>query len=600
MNWYVNGATGNDSTGTGTAALPYATMTPISPAPGDVIFLADKVRGSVTFNSPVGVTVCQWPGQTKYDLRGAFVASGWSASGGGYVKTIATGLTVKGVVCDWDTNIDANGLHYGHLTPAADAATALSTLNNWHYNSGTGILSINIGANPASHVLEYCVGGAGVAGIGFTDADGLNILDFRASLWVGYKWNEAAIANSGQAIRGHGRNITITVDRVDDCGYHHICVADGVCSNNVIQPSQKGLGRLSGVNNNGIPLVFHTANSSQTGNEARDLTIWATPLLKRDGTPVSTSHTISACYSHSSGGVKFDGVTWRNLHIRYPYAVGVSSTPVSAGDTTAPSSAANSRLIANYGVQVVDCKVDGDHAQGCIVTASVAFQRCHLHFGSDRIGAGSSGWFTDNGDDATKYTLFDACEILINQGTGSTGASEGIRLGTNAGMVFLNTSVAMWGVRTAECRMFSLFAATQTLYARQSIFGFPDATAGTRKLIHGDSWDQTGTPRNFDNCAYVRITGFGYSANTSYWTPALWLSAVDTHAQQFASTNVFEEPFTGQPMSHARLSRAGSTLWGYANTGIAPHTDIGINLKPWTGTPGCYQYGAGPAFSSLN
>lgn len=597
-NWYVNGATGNDSTGLGTRAAPYATLNKVAGlgtlAPGDKLFCADKIRGAATFTTPVGITICQWPGATKYDLRGAFVASGWSSSGGGYTTTLAMGLTIKSVVCDWDANIDANGLHYGHLTPAADAATALSTLNNWHYNSGTGVLSINIGANPSTHIIEYCIGGVGVNGITVSNAENLRILDFRASLWVD------KTAASGQAFRGYGQNCTIEVDRVDDCGYHHICFADGLCNNNVIQPSQTGLGRISGVNDGGIPLVFHTSSANQTGNEARDLTIWATPLLKRDGTPLGSSYSIGGCFSHTSGGgVKLDGVTWRNIAIHYPYAVGTSSSPLAAGDTTAPSSAANSRIITNYGVQAIGCTVDGTHAQGIVTSGSMAYQRCSLKFGVDRVTAGARV-MSDTGDAATKYTLFDATEILIYQGTGSTGVSEGWLQGENAGLVFLNSSFAMWGNRTAECRMFVQFAATQTIYARQSIFGYPDATAGTRKLFHGDSWDQTGTPRNFDNCAYVRITGFGYSANTSYWTPVLWLAAIDTHAQQFASTNVFEEPFSGQSMTHARLSRAVSTLWGYANTGITPHTDIGINEKPWAGSLGCYQYGAGPASSPLN
>lgn len=595
MIWFVHASTGSDSNEGWRSDAPFLTLAKLATvmAPGDKAYLAGTFRENVTFSGLVDCYIGQWPGQTKYVVRGDTVITGFSASGSGYTKTLATGLNIKSVVVNWDTRVNQNGLHYGHLTLRADAATALSTANSWFYNSGTGVLSINTGANPATQTVAWCKGG--VNGMDVGACTNTIIDNFKGALWVD------STANTGNALVGSGTGNVFRIDRTDDCGHRHVVFRGGSCSNNVIEPSTGGEGVCAGVASGGIVVVFSTTQASQAGNVCRNLRIWASPFLLSDAPGNTTSHsgTVSGINSHTDGVQLMDGVTWKNIRITYPYTVGSASSAMYASHTTAPTAAALSRTIpSSYGVQFIECRTDGAHSPGVIIGAkgSAVYQRCSFRLSQDRNQSPNAPIMSES-DGVRKQVLFDACEFMYDLDGAST--SLAFKPWNNEDFLFLNCSAVDRGTGSNTRHwFFANFMGTApnntvSLYGRQSIWFYTSTTAATRSFINNDGLNANGSgdqangvvPRDFVDCVYGNISTGNFSSAANYNTEAEWTSAVDTTAR-YDATSPFEEPSV-----HCRLKR-NHALWTHRDTSSTSNTALGINNKPWTGTLGCYQYNA--------
>lgn len=599
--WYVSTLTGNDTTGTGSVAAPFATISKVNTlraantltlAAGDRLLLEGTFE-TATIDGLDGVTITGWG--SGYEFRGARRPVSWSVvSGNVYATTITLGggESVVSVVVDWDTSLNANGLHFGHLSPGTYAS--LGT-NEWAVSGST--LRVNLGGtNPGSVVTEYCVGG--INGLTISNATNCTIKQFVGNLYPD------GSAGKGYAFFGYGVGNTLLIDEINDTGYHAAGWVGGYCSYNVIAPDPGGRGRIAGMVDGNIPLVFYTAQNSQVGNTARDLEIVASPLLLRTGpgNRISTSYSIGGCYSHTDGARTFDGVEWRNIRVWYPYTVGVNSTPFQAGNTTVPSDG-NEADYTLYGARFIDCRVYGAGAPGINLNDSVAFRHCSLRFDGSGTKAQTTGTFYSTASGTKRKMLFDDCEIMSNIDGASTGRI--FRTWSKERIILLNCSIAETGTGTNERAFFMPVGESVSIKARQCVFSIASSAASFRRFFYGDSWANTANtegyvPRDFLDCSVARIATGQYSSNADYNTAAEWDGSdgvapvgvdagfADTTKQHLASNPFVEPVFAGQPVSNLRL-KTTSALWTYRDTGTALHGDLGINKKQWTGTLGAYQ-----------
>lgn len=134
--WTSANPVGNDSTGNGSSATPWATLGKVTSAAtlaaGDRIFVAGIVFSSPAapfyINNVDNVQVLQWPGATQAHVHGGVRAalSGWTRSTNRYNVTVGTGKVIAGVTLDYDNAVDANGMKRCWLKPAGQAGNASS------------------------------------------------------------------------------------------------------------------------------------------------------------------------------------------------------------------------------------------------------------------------------------------------------------------------------------------------------------------------------------------------------------------------------------------------------------------------------------------
>lgn len=590
--YYVHGDTGSDS-GSGTSASPWQTIakvfSTVTFASGDIVNLAGTIRGGAARGGGTldAVTFRQWSGQTEYHLRGAVVVGGtWVQvpATDAWTQTIAASLNIRGVVVNYDTNTPKSwGQKIGHLRPQTSAAAAQSTARSFHYDSATGVLTVNCGGlDPNSQVIERCVGN--IIGASLGQCDGCQWQELRACLFMD------CTTGTGNALRMSGSNNTATLDWVYDCGHHHVLVADGNCSGNVI----RGVGDkiVAGVSNydgtgtpaTGIMLVFHTTSASQTGNFGQDLTVYCSPCYDDQGTAIQTGGVNNACYSHAGGGNTFDGVTWQDIRVIYPDTVATASTPFAAMNATRPTAdAANEYDGTGFGVLFDRCSCTGAPGMTLSVEATttlgINFRRCSLLFTGSEAKSEAGLGVVRKIDDNNGITLrFEDCEFTCTMGDTATGSFFRYRA---ARLLFLNCSIAETGSGTNERAIFLPFDNTSVVLCRQSVLGYVTSTAGLRRFFLNDSGFPAST-KNFSGCSYVRIAS--YSSDALYNTWAEWVAAIDTAGREEAT-----QPFTDASVD-LRLNQAHA-LAAVRDLAITPHGDAGLNGYPWDGTIGAYQNG---------
>lgn len=592
--YYVHGDTGNDTTGTGTSALPWQTLSKVFSAvtfaSGDIVNLAGTIRGGATRAGDTLnlVTFRQWSGQTEYHLRGAQILTGtWiNTVGNVWALTVVghIGASIRGIVVNYDTNTPkAWGQKIGHLRPLTTALAVESTARSFHFDSTTGVYTIDAGGlNPNNQVVERCLGA--IIGAALGPCDGCTWEQLRACLFMD------CTSGTGNAFRAQGSNNTVSVDWVYDCGHHHVLFADGNCSGNtIIGNGDKIVAGCSNYNGTGTPqtatpLVFHTTAGSQTGNFCQDLTVYGSPCYDDQGVGILTTGTNNLCYSHSTGGIVFDGITWRDIRAIYPDTVGTSSTPFAAMNATRPAADdATEYDGTGFGVLFDHCSCAGGPGMTLSVEASttlgINFRRCSLRFTDSAAKAEAGLGVIRKIDDANGITLrFEDCEIVCNLGTTATASFFRYRV---ARLLFLNCSLAEIGTGTNERAHFIPFDSTATVLARQSVFGYVTSAAGLRRFFLNDSGWAAST-KNFSGCSYVRVTSYSSDALYNIW--AEWVAAIDTAGREEAT-----QPYTDSSVD-LRLNPAHA-LAAVRDLTITPHGNAGINGYPWDGTIGAYQNG---------
>lgn len=587
MIWYVHAQTGSDSNVGWQSSAPFATLTKLATVmvSGDTAYLAGTFREQVTCTGLDGCTWRQWAGNDQWIIRGDTVVSGWTSLGGGvYQKNIGAGLSVKSVVVDWDTSVNAFGLHYGHMVNGTFGSLSAG---QWAYSTPNLQVRLADSSDPASKTVAWCRNGNGMALVSCTNC---TVDDF-----TGYLWCDAT-ANNGYALHVTGGvGITCRINVTRDCGYHHVGFPGGACTNNIVEPSTYGLGRMEGNASGGVCIAVYTSlDNAQTGNIVRGITMYATPFLKTDGTAVSTTQNFGGVIVHTDGVKSFPAGAVRvsNCEVVYPYATGGGIGGFSAANTATPTANNAAELVAdNYGAIFTECVVRGPHSAGLVLDGSAALVRCSIRDVSQlkcQTGAIANAFNT-----TTATTLMDACEIMGD----CDGASAGrlFNIWTNRRFVLLNCTAMDYGAGSNEHDIFKPTGNSATVRAHGCVFGFARSTGSNVFFYANGGYSNAAngaglTPRVFEDCAYVRVSSTVYDTNASYNTSAEWTSGIDAGAQHTAS-NPCEEPAAGQPMSHARLSRTHA-LWAYRDTGTTAHTSLGINRVKWKGTLGCYQYNA--------
>jgi hypothetical protein len=603
--WWIDGDNGNDAAPTNSFATPWKTLTKLATETGnqlganDVVSMRGIIRGAATFNDSPNVTFKRWDNAVPYDLRMAWVAAGpWTQSGNVYTSSIGTGKSVKGVAVDFDTCArDIWGCPKSQLADAADAAACAATNDSWHYASGTGILSINLGGqSPTGRVIEWCEGGKNVLNL-FGGSGRIEYL--RASLNIdpapgfGYfvKWY-------GSWVCGHDRTVY--------GGYHHGWGVDdnaaGTMSNSGVFPQGEGklIGAMGSASASSTLGVWYTQHDNQTGNTmAPGMQYVCCAPLKRDGTPLSTSWTIIGLYVHNDGTAQSTArlgpgfLTVEGQRFVFPYAVGAGSSPWSCAQVISPAALTPARALDDpdaYGVKFIDCICEG--AVGFTIQSNVYMRGCRMGMEQANTKAAALGRVMDDGltaDSPTFTWLLDACELRPNLNSSANvhvfrmrqtdiiqRSCTGIDVGEST-----NDNLRSWAYPWSSARKHAAYGGR---------YGF--LTSGTNRfLFWGDNWDETAGQRLFRRNAYVGIGTGQFSSRAAYNTLAEWTAAIDAAATTHAATEFYDL------QASARLNVTGSEVDSRLSdlTNLAP---VGMDGVPMVGTRGCYQYGPAPTYAS--
>jgi len=149
--YYVSSSDANRSdSGLGSQSQPWATVAKVNAsvfAPGDTIHFkcGDQWRESLTTpsagNATGRITFTAYGSGAKPVLSGAEMITSWTVSATGTANTYTAPLTTATVMVTSDSTFLAKG-----------TGAASLTANQYYWSAG--VLSINIGADPSSHVIE--------------------------------------------------------------------------------------------------------------------------------------------------------------------------------------------------------------------------------------------------------------------------------------------------------------------------------------------------------------------------------------------------------------------------------------------------------------
>lgn len=592
--YYVHGDTGNDTTGDGTSALPYATLGKAFTVGGVTdtqVYAAGTLRESLTLASPVRSSIVQWTGQTQATVRLDTVRTGFVDVGGtAYSKTLAASLNIKSVVVDWDTSVTANGFRYGHLRRVT-AANVPTTDNSWNYDSATGVLLVRIGTNadPAGFTVATCAGG--VNALTLNNATGCLVDGIRFALCCDA--NQA----TGYGIIAYGTGNTIANCTFEDTGYHPWgFVAGGTGQANSNNSARNCV--CSGVaGNGGGGCVFYAYDATLTGGRASDIVFNAYTFLGRDESPIAlpdnaasfspawTSLNASAFYWHSNAGTNIADIVWERC-VSNHYTGGATNT-VTTVDMTGLNtpSPGDENDAQTYAVRFVECSVNTGYQSALIGNA--AYIRCRFSMtttGDHLISAG--GRFTNSGTNAV--CCFEGCVILDNL-VPTTTASEARSFrvaGASQKLIFNNCTLVNTGTQKSGPRAwFRRVSATATVRARGTIFAFTTSSATQNYIDYNDAAISDNTLRDYLGCSYWQVGTGRYSQNTSYDTWAEWVASIDTAGREESTSPVTSTTDASPPESHPIYTTARYTLSETARA------RMGINAHPYSHHIGAYQFG---------
>ena len=617
--YYVNASTGNDSND-GSSGTPFLTLAKCVTvaAANDTFNLAGTFRESADFRDKGdNITIQQWAGQTVAWILGDTVLATWTNGVNIYTKTIATGLTVHTVVVDWFTSIATTGQHYGHLTRAASAAAVATTDNSWFYDSGTGLMTIRIGADldPAGFTVSYVFDNLLGIRLGSTTSAQVaaNWHNLNFGLWC------ASGAGFGYSVKcDNSSNSRASGNMYHDCGYHAQGFTNGVnalMSNNVESGSscfgitaagdsafvcyseEEGMG--------GVRSGFDNCYVRLGGFLGRD----QLPIAMRDPVTLTalTTCTPWGFICHTSGS----GTTITNFECR-DCLVNVNTAHSSmqatnrmgsykASHTAAPS---NPWDWETYAARFVRC--NSINGVTSATTDSAAFVYCSFDMaqagtsGVSRVDNPGSGVFGGNGSNNTNlYVMYHGCDMRANIDISSVSANHSAifrcspAVSTTVDVYLIGCSVLNTSQSTAA-QVRAIFNQVvlrlPTIHARQCIFAHRIAAGTNLNQLTYNNTGTTAATLDFSNCWYVNIAATRYASAVAYDTPAEWTASIDP-----ASIHGTISPF---------LDFSGTTpleLNAYAKTQTAqgsPSLESGINWRAYDNSHGAYQYGDEAGFGT--
>lgn len=505
--------TGSPS-GDGTVGNPFDTiqtaLDTIVPVDIDILNCQGGiVRGFMQAGGYNGLTVQQVPGAVQYEQRGSVLITGFAGPvSGAYTKNIGAGLNVRGAMWNYGAATTANGSRYGFLTLVANAA-AVNSSGKYFYDSGTGVLTIHVGADPATGTVEYAVrstDNVGVLTFGdlfFSTVNGIAISCGLKDIATDAGGQYGNLIKANTCDRTTWSNLPLY-----DGGLHMTLMSGGDLTGNVISGCT-----YYGCAANCIPHVWYSSLGSSGSNEMRDCAMYLHGYLNIDGTAIASStETVSlgTIYSHTGGGAaKIENLTYRRVTMTFLF--GANGAIPAAADNTVTSSledwttwsckaidctmtGAKNSTMNDTGMAHVNCDyrwgIEDTATTSCLLQGNHGFFGCLLMVGAQYIGFGLYG------DGITAYACFIGCTIISRNTL------------TNAQYIFNPTGNA--GVKTFVCR--------------GNLYAFTRATAGGAKTLYIDQTSGTGSAvfTNSNNAQYNLDTTTGdatiYTFSTNPFT----------------------------------------------------------------------------------
>lgn len=566
--YYVNAATGTGG-GDGSAGDPWDSLTTAldigSFSTGDIINCTGNAtgpsRGSAIASADyTGLTIQQVPGATTYEQQGTtlLAAIGWTnVAGNRYKRTLASGLLIRGVMWDYGHNVTANGSRYGFLTLVANAAACTTTGTYYYDSSGAdasdgaavaGKLTINGGADPLTHDVEY----------GVRSADNVGVLSFgnMTSCTVTGITISCGLMNSGEGQYGNLIKANTCTDttwsnlKLYDGGNHMTLMSGGNLSGNLVTGCS-----YYGCADNGIPHVFYSAAGSSGANEMTDCTMVLHGYLNIDGTAhaVALSGTIGTIYSHTGGGgAKIENLTYRRITMTF--ILGTFGAIPAADNNTDPTTPEN---WTTWSCKAIDCVVRGnDHSQQG--DSGMAHVNCDYDWS---VLYGGASMLLTNG-----YHGFFGCLLTMN----NSGTGIGVGFNAVANMsYFIGCTVIN---RTSNTGAEYLFNHTfsnvnNTLVIKGCLLAYSRATSGGAKNLY------------IENNAGTGVETFTTANNAHY--------GCDSTTGDATITTIATNPFTAIASS-GELTAVARRI---KHTGANPLGALqGRNHRRWIKNYGAFQY----------
>lgn len=614
--YYVDASGGNDSnngTTTGTPFLTLAKCVTVAAA-GDTFNLKGTFRESADFRDKGNnITIQQWAGQTAAWIRGDTVLSSFTIDGtsNNYNATVASGLTIATVTVNWDSQVNSQGQHYGHLTKASSKANCQATNDSWYY-SGTE-LNVRIGANlnPSGYTVTYVGAASGKNGLdvgsnGVTPGVGYLVKNITFALW------SYSAAGTGYGLRLFStQNSLADGNTYYDCGYHSqgIVNYNGIPVRNVWEKNSSAYGIVAGGDSHYVVYADTGGCDSDSGFE--NCFALTRPFLGRDGNPIhnGASATMIGFACHTGNGAVSYNI--KNFIVKDCLVV-MGTTHASTTNrmiafrTAGVADPGNPLDWRTYGAKFI--RADVQSGVSCLTKSHAAFVYCNWDFSL----AGSTGAASDSnggaiGDNASadraQSILFYGCDIRadLNTGSGSHGCMFYVRGNTALGasgrctIRFIGCSVLNTSTNSTDAKVRAIFdhstdnTCASGIYARQSIFGHAIPT-GTN--LNNFTWNNGGITLpdkfNIKDCWIINVASTRYSSHTSYDQDTEWFNA----STGIDPTGLYGtvSPFRSQ------FGVGGLQLNGYGRSTkkfLSPNIIEGINRRQYGGSHnyGAYQYG---------
>lgn len=619
--YYVNasseGTAGNDSTGTGTAALPWLTLAKLLTimANGDTAYLSGTFEENVSVTAAVNRSFLQWPLMPQGILRGdrTFNPS-WTqdAATNAWYATLAGTNTAVSVTYKWDLHVDAFGRNYGHLTKATGAdnaakiVTVETTTNCWHQDTSANRLYVNIGGGaPASGTIRWCVGGGDAAG----STSGIRLANGGNNAVVGatgcrisglhlYCFCDAASAGS-YGLRCDGMSGTTLSDCVlKDPGWHGIGTRGSNVTNSFIDRCVVMGAFAPGVS----PSLFvaHTDSSAATGVATnrvglriRDCQAWLYPVLGVDGTELAlhAATAMDAFFTHGttdgSNPTPINDLQYERCYAKvWPGTGAKTRYHARSADVPVPSSPLSG---GSYGVRYSLCVWDGLGTSNHGAGSNSYYDRCKFDFlQCAAAGLAGTGCFTFGAGSAVNYLLMENCVALMNTDNAAS-LGVGMIFGQNNSINLVGCTFFEMGTDTSTGKQLFYYNSTTgvTVTAQNSILGYVSSGSGTNQYLCRNDGSNANADHVFSNCLYVNITTGEYSALAAIDTWAEWNAVIDTTGQRTAQLPLLN------PARDGRLNHYGD---GYLTQPVAVPKP-GIYGGAFSGVRGADQDGV-PAFPS--
>lgn len=571
--WYIHATEGSDLNTGRSPSSPFKTLARFRAAfenaetlPGAELALSGTFREDMLLNfqdRAQGLTIRRWNASENPEdyplqspvirgdklLPGPFTRAGTSNM---YVTEVPPGLAIEGVVWNWDSNVDLNGRHAGHLVPAASPAACANTPLSWYY-TGT-LLSINLTptsqalVDPGTGVLAYVASGPN-AGICLQNAQGCTINGIAAYLWL------RAVDGAYGFSMEHATNSSFVNCSTIDTSHHGIGFTGTTGSGNTIDSCEvRGLMGL-----NGTPYAdcfgFLSSGTEISNGLVTDCTAYCYGILTPDRKQLRPERSVSAflCGTTYTPNVYVRGLLVERLNVYIFPEGGRYAVPCRYADILPPTDVNDP---ATYSLRFESMNVFNGAAHILSgLNSHAAYVDCTFDLSrASALGFYNSGAITCQvASGPVNHTLFKRCTIDTNVDHPNGLFWNSIVVGVAGGndLRFIETSINEIGLRLrgSTANMFYYLDGGGKVFARDSKFTYAN-TRGVRRLCANDPFVQPPN-RDFDACRYTNVSSanytqwygpsFGYPGDIRSATGWLLFDAGDNHGTitNTAATTVF-------------------------------------------------------------